>query len=39
MITTISAWKLFKTPKLLKQVQAGTQGVTWKFSEDEWNNA
>lgn len=39
MISTISAWNLIKDTKLLRRVQEGTQGVTWKFSEDEWNNA
>jgi len=36
MIKRISVWDLLKDDKLLKQVQNGTQGITWKFSEDEW---
>lgn len=39
MITIISVWNLIKDAKLLRKIQEGTQGVTWKFSEDEWNNA
>ena len=36
MIKRISVWDVLKDGALLKQVQNGTQGITWKFSEDEW---
>jgi len=36
MIITLSIWDLVKDTILLPLVQKGTQGITWKFSKDEW---
>ena len=37
-VLTLSAWDLVRDTILLPRVQAGRQGVTWKFSDDKWSS-